>query len=265
MCYPDYSFYNVTDDIYYAFYESLYYEEPLWLQVVFAIIFAIITVLGLGGNAIVCYIVLGNARMRTVTNYFVVNLAVGDMLMATMCVNFTFYSTMYEFWPFGAIMCKCVSFFQSVAVSVSIFTLVAISLDRYIAIIHPLRPKPESKRTLIAIGIVWTCACAISVPTAVFTEYTYYNGSSSCSESSDWENSKLYSITAMLLQYFLPLTILAFAYGRIGFRVWKRKTPGEIDAARDRRALESKIKVSWNKRIRNSITLRQLQLPLYLN
>ena len=243
MCFPDYDVDNLTDDMYYALYEDLYFLEPLWIQVVFAIFFAVITILGVGGNAIVVYIVLGNTRMRTVTNYFVVNLAIGDMLMATMCVNFTFYATMYNFWPFGAIMCKCVTFFQSVAVSVSIFTLVAISVDRYIAIIHPMRPKPRSKSTLIAIGVVWICACAFSIPPAYFTEYKVYNGSTECAEV-EWEHSKQYSIIAMCVQYFIPLTILAFAYGRIGFRVWMRKTPGEADALRDKKAFEAKVRVS---------------------
>lgn len=70
-------------------------------------------------NMIVCYIVLSNQRMRTATNYFIVNLAVGDILMALLCIPFTFPSNLiFQYWPFGLSLCVIVSYSQAISVFV---------------------------------------------------------------------------------------------------------------------------------------------------
>lgn len=101
-----------------------------------------IFVIALLGNGVVCYIVYSSPRMKTVTNYFIVNLAVGDILMSLFCVPFSFFSILLlQYWPFGSLLCHLVNYSQTVSVLVSAYTLVAISIDRYIAILWPLRPR----------------------------------------------------------------------------------------------------------------------------
>lgn len=94
-----------------------------------------ISLAAIGGNGIVIYIVLVYKRMRTVTNFFIVNLAIGDILMAALCIPFTFVSNLLlQYWPFGAVMCVVVCYAQAVTVFISAYTLVAISIDRYVFI-----------------------------------------------------------------------------------------------------------------------------------
>lgn len=101
-----------------------------------------ILLISLLGNLIICFIIQSTPRMRTVTNFFIANLAVGDMLMSLFCVPFSFISLLIlQYWPFGAILCQLVNYSQAVSVLVSAYTLVAISGDRYIAIMWPLRPR----------------------------------------------------------------------------------------------------------------------------
>ncbi|KAF2361712.1 G protein-coupled receptor rhodopsin-like [Trinorchestia longiramus] len=65
------------------------------------------------GNTLVVFVVGGTAKMRTVTNYFILNLAVGDLLMAIFCIPFTFATTVIlQYWPFGAEMCIAVNYLQ---------------------------------------------------------------------------------------------------------------------------------------------------------
>lgn len=71
-------------------------------------------------------------RMRTVTNCFLVNLAVADLLMATLngAPNFVFLVTAH--WSFGAVSCTASNFTASLTVSTGVFTLVAITVDRLV-------------------------------------------------------------------------------------------------------------------------------------
>lgn len=113
-----------------------------FFQITVYMLYISIFVIALVGNGIVCYIVFASPRMKTVTNYFIVNLAVGDILMSLFCVPFSFFSTLLlQYWPFGSLLCLLVNYSQAVSVLVSAYTLVAISIDRYIAILWPLRPR----------------------------------------------------------------------------------------------------------------------------
>lgn len=113
-----------------------------YFQTFVNIMYIVIFLMAVIGNGIVCFIVQSSPRMRTVTNFFIANLAVGDMLMALFCIPFSSISLfVLNYWPFGEILCRFVNYSQAVSVLVSAYTLVAISLDRYIAIMWPLRPR----------------------------------------------------------------------------------------------------------------------------
>nr|XP_002732003.1 PREDICTED: neuropeptide Y receptor-like [Saccoglossus kowalevskii] len=222
------------------------YYQPLWLQIILAILYACTSILSVVGNLVVCYIVLGNRRMRTVTNYFIVNLAISDILMAVLCVNLTFYYSINFHWPFGFVMCALVQFVQMVSVSISIFTLVAISLDRYVAIIHPLRPRMTKKQACVVIITIWVLAASISLPAGINSEIDIPANSSLIGCTEKWQTDKqrsVYTITLMILQYFLPLVILSITYSIIGYAIWGRKPPGERERHRDARQAESKKKL----------------------
>lgn len=130
-----------------------------YFQALVYCMYLVIFVIALLGNGIVCYVVRSTPRMRTVTNILIVNLAVGDILMTVFCVPFSFVSILVlAYWPFGAAMCYLVNFSQAVSVLVSAYTLVAISVDRYMAIMWPLRPR-ITKRYARACVFVWVCVC----------------------------------------------------------------------------------------------------------
>ncbi|XP_002732004.1 RYamide receptor-like [Saccoglossus kowalevskii] len=243
------SLHNTTEDNSVVVFQEppmMEYYQPLWLQVILAILYACTSLLAVIGNLVVCYIVLGNPRMRTVTNYFIVNLAISDILMAVLCVNLTFYYSINFHWPFGFVMCALVQYVQMVSVSISIFTLVAISLDRYVAIIHPLRPRMTRKQAFIIMIIIWVLAGGISLPAGINSKIDTHSNSSTIVCKETWPTNiqrSIYTITLMILQYFLPLVILSITYSIIGYAIWGRKPPGERERHRDARQAESKKKL----------------------
>lgn len=138
------------------------------ITIVMWIMYMGITSISLVGNGLVCYIVLAFKRMRTVTNIFIVNLAIGDVMMATLCIPFTFVSNLVlEYWPFGAAMCPVVGYAQAVTVFTSAYTLIAISIDRYVAILYPLKPRLTKFYAKVIICIVWVVALVTPIPIAV--------------------------------------------------------------------------------------------------
>lgn len=131
-------------------------------------LYCAIFVVSLIGNGLVCFVVHKTPRMKTVTNYFIVNLAVGDILMTLFCVPFSFVSMLVlRYWPFGGMMCKVVNYAQAVSVMVSAFTMFAISIDRYMAIMRPLKPRLSRTAAKLVVSVVWTCALATAAPIAI--------------------------------------------------------------------------------------------------
>ncbi|KAF8785037.1 Trissin receptor like protein [Argiope bruennichi] len=90
------------------------------------------------GNLLVMIVVILHRRMRTITNFFLVNLAVADLCVGLFCVyqNLSFYLTSH--WAFGNFLCKMYHFVHSLSYTASIAILIVISVERYVAIVHPM-------------------------------------------------------------------------------------------------------------------------------
>lgn len=106
------------------------YIMPWYLQLGYAIAFVAMVTVAIGGNVIVIWIVVAHRRMRTVTNYFLVNLAVTDAMVTVFNTMFNFVFMLYSHWPFGRIYCKFTMFITSCTIAASVFTFIAIGIDR---------------------------------------------------------------------------------------------------------------------------------------
>lgn len=88
------------------------YIKPNVYEYVLIVLHVLVFVVGLVGNALVCVAVYSNPTMRTVTNYFIVNLAVADFMVILFCLPPTVIWDVTETWFMGALLCKVVSYFQ---------------------------------------------------------------------------------------------------------------------------------------------------------
>lgn len=107
--------------------------------------------------------------MRTVTNYYLLNLSVADLLMSSMNCVFNFIFLLNNDWPFGALYCTVNNFIANLSVASSVFTLVAISLDRYIAIVKPLRHRSRNKGKLVMVCI-WLLGALLAFPCLLYSK-----------------------------------------------------------------------------------------------
>lgn len=135
-----------------------------YFQGIVYVLYGIIFIVSIVGNGIVCYIVVSYHGMKSVTNYFITNLAIGDILITLFCVPFTSVSYLQQYWPFGDVLCPVVNYSQAISVFVSTYTMVAISLDRYAVIMWPLKPKLTKRLAFLIICVVWIMAAITALP-----------------------------------------------------------------------------------------------------
>lgn len=136
------------------------------VAVVVPIFFGIIGITGLVGNALVILVVLSNPQMRSNTNIMIINLALADLLFVIFCVPFTATDYVTPIWPFGNLWCKIVQYLIVVMVHASIYTLVLMSFDRFLAVVYPIasRSLRTERNTLKAITILWFVIVTSALP-----------------------------------------------------------------------------------------------------
>lgn len=115
----------------------VYGNENFLSDVVYIILELVIAVLAILGNALVCWAVYLNSNLQNVTNYFVVSLAAADIAVGMLAIPFAItISTGFCAFFYGCLFIAC---FVLVLTQSSIFSLLAIAIDRIIAIRIPLR------------------------------------------------------------------------------------------------------------------------------
>ncbi|KAI8502241.1 receptor [Branchiostoma belcheri] len=82
------------------------------MRIVVPAAFSLICLVGISGNALVIYLVWRHKEMRTVTNFYIVNLAVTDLAFLVCCVPFSAVKLTTESWTFGEFLCKSVFYFM---------------------------------------------------------------------------------------------------------------------------------------------------------
>ncbi|CAM1330036.1 CCKAR (predicted) [Pycnogonum litorale] len=184
-------------------------------------LYSIIFVMAVIGNSLVIVTLIKNRRMRVVTNVYLLNLAVADLLLGTFCMPFTLAGSLLREFMFGEIMCKIIPYFQAVSVSVSAWTLVVISLERYFAVCDPIKSRTKWRNLSHAykiIASIWTASFLFMSPIAVVNKLmtSQKTGKSRCREV--WTSRQAaftFSITLDVILLLIPLVIMTSAYVQI--------------------------------------------------
>ncbi len=229
---------------------------PSYLQATAVIVYTLLSVLTVGGNALVCFIVFHFMGVITVTNLFIANLAVTDLFIGLFCIPIVLVSDyLLSDWPFGTFMCKFTSFAQSVFVVCTVYTLIAMSVDRYIAIIHPLNQKLTRKQCRILIGLLWTFSFVFSSPIFIdmhIRHTCFHRDSDNQTEYSQTICETIglplslqtaYNFATITIIYLIPLCVLTIIYIRLGWSLHQSRAPGEAHSERDAKIKKSKQKV----------------------
>ncbi|KAH8237696.1 hypothetical protein KR038_008237, partial [Drosophila bunnanda] len=190
-------------------------DVPIWVVPCYSAILLCAVV----GNLLVVLTLVQNRRMRTITNVFLLNLAISDILLGVFCMPVTLVGTLLRHFIFGELLCKLIQFAQAASVAVSSWTLVAISCERYYAICHPLRSRTWQtiNHANKIIAIIWLGSLICMTPIAAFSQLmpTSRPGLRKCREQ--WPADSLnyeraYNLFLDLALLVLPLLALSFTY-----------------------------------------------------
>ena len=177
-------------------------------------------IVGSFGNLLVIAVVKAK-RKRTINDYFILNLAVSDLTFLWFSLPFYTYELFRAFYK-NVFYCKLIWPMMSVTLSVSIFTLTSMAVERCRGIINPLQPRIRLQATLVWILLIWFCAFVTITPLMIVTR----PDSVLCFE--DWPKTyfrQAYTAVLFALQYAVPLIVIAIAYLRIAFCLITSKLP----------------------------------------
>lgn len=147
-----------------------------WLNTSQPVYILLITVLGIAFNVFVLMVFCLHKKACTVAEIYLSNLAAADLVLVS-CLPFWAVNILNDFnWPFGQFLCKVVNLGIKMNVYCSIYLLVLVSIDRYVALVHTMsygrmrRPKYAKLGCLL----VWGFGLLLSVPTLIFREVKHF-------------------------------------------------------------------------------------------
>ena len=179
----------------------------------FLIVYCLLFVVSLTGNIIIGIIVYKMKNMRKPINFFIVNMAMSDLLFPIFLFPRIVTHLYVGSWlsgPFGQASCKLVYFFADVSATVSVQNLVLIAVDRFGAVVFPLRSPVISLAT-------WIIAMAGFCPELIAMKLVEYPGGMACvwqwnEVFGEFSSFKNYLVAVYIVFRYIPLVLIAILY-----------------------------------------------------
>ncbi|KAK2817596.1 hypothetical protein Q5P01_025787 [Channa striata] len=210
-----------------------FYVSTIVIGVVLVVIMLVCGV----GNCLFIASLARYKQLRNLTNLLIANLAVSDVLVAVVCCPFLldYYVVKQLSWDHGLLLCAATNYLQTVSLYVSTNALLAIAVDRYMAILYPLKPRMKHQTAYCVILAVWIVPILISIPSAYIsseTTYPHVEGhpdKTLCAQIWPADQQVLYRSYFLLiftLEFLGPVSVMAFCYIKISMELWFKDVPG---------------------------------------
>ncbi|WAR24821.1 TRISR-like protein [Mya arenaria] len=163
-------------------------------------------------------------RLRSITNFFLANLAVADFCVGIFCVLPNLSTFLNPTWVLGKVTCKGYYYIWNVSYIASIFILTVIAIERYVAIMYPLKARHIMTRTRVkTIQIcIWIIAFLYNIPYAILYDTLSVGKDEFCYATEENEiKLKWLSVATVVLWYIIPLFVIVILYYRIARALWK--------------------------------------------
>ncbi|XP_040493759.1 alpha-1D adrenergic receptor [Ursus maritimus] len=178
------------------------------------------------GNLLVILSVACNRHLQTVTNYFIVNLAVADLLLSATVLPFSATMEVLGFWAFGRAFCDVWAAVDVLCCTASILSLCTISVDRYVGVRHSLKyPAIMTERKAAAIlALLWAVALVVSVGPLLGWKEPVPPDERFCGITEEAG----YAVFSSVCSFYLPMAVIVVMYCRV--YVVARSTTRSLEA-----------------------------------
>ena len=199
--------------------------------------YCLILAVSLLGNSFIGIIVYRTQAMRKPINFLIANMAMSDLLYPIFVIPRIITELYVDSWmisgPLGQALCKLIRFFQDASAVVSIQSLVLIAVDRFGAVVFPLRsPLIGSKLCPFFILATWIVATAIHSPDFFAFKLVEFQGRLAC--ALQWNeifgkssSAEYYYLTLMVIIFYTPLVVIAILYTIVYVKLKSQTIPGE--------------------------------------
>lgn len=220
------------------------------IQIIQTITAVLVMIGSFFGNSLVICVVLQSLRMRTVTNFLIVNMACADILYTVVAMPplfvmiFEGYSWAMSNRGLGIFFCQVVNFGQYMLVPVSVLTLAAIAFDRFFAILMPLKRIINKRVFNWIIAVIWVTSIAVATP-MLFSLRVIEDDDGSLTCNENWAPAfdnetapKNYALVLFCVVFCLPICIITVLYAVICRHLWYMKAPGETEREESKNLLK---------------------------
>ncbi|XP_026075943.1 neuropeptide FF receptor 1 like 1 [Carassius auratus] len=233
-----------------------YYIHSAGMAVSYILSYLLVLLLCVVGNGLVCLVVIRNRNMRSVTNLFILNLAISDLLVGIFCVPTTLIDSLISGWPFSQITCTMSNLIQGMSVSASVFTLVAIAVDRFMGIVYPFHHRLRPFTAFFAIIFIWLLAFAIIFPSAATLTVIQLDDMYMVQDNQiyplfvcfeDWARAdmrRVYTLVIFFQVYLAPLGIISIMYGCIAAKLSNNLRENRVRSRRRMKVIKMLIMVA---------------------
>lgn len=217
----NYTFYNYTYD-----YEEAISHLPLKEFIPVVTLYAITGLVGLIGNLLVVFAIANFPRMRSITNWFLLSLACADLLLVLVCVPVKAAGLYSYTWRMGDFLCTFVAYIQNVSMICSVMTLTVMSIERFLAILFPLKARYicTMNHTRVVIVGIWLMSFVMAIP-IIFGKYIQVVKGVNrtalwCKIQFSSFYFKLYELYMLVIMFIIPVMVMAVCYTMISIEIW---------------------------------------------
>lgn len=192
--------------------------HQLWQVVLIVLVTGMLSLVTIIGNILVMVSFKVNRQLKTVNNYFLLSLAVADLIIGVISMNVYTAFLVMGYWAMGNWACDLWLAIDYVASNASVMNLLVISFDRYFSITRPLtyRAKRTTKRAGVMIGLAWFVSLVLWAPAILLWQFLEGGRTVPSHECYiQFLSEPTITFCTAMAAFYLPVTIMSVLYWRI--------------------------------------------------